>query len=208
MKLMACQVMLILGLLNDVLRNEWDFTGYVISDYDAVPRMIYRQHVVHNKKEAAERSLTSGMDFECPSARGTYCFKYLPELIKEGAVKEAVLDSAVARVLRNKFIMGLFEQPYVKEIPKQEKLTFQENHRKLALKAAEEGMILLKNENNTLPLNKSKIKKLAVIGANADEVHYGTYSNVTKEGVSILEGLKNYADGKFEVHYAEGFQNL
>lgn len=193
-------------LLNDVLRGEWGFTGYVISDFDAVRRMIYRQHIVHDKKEAALRSLSSGMDFECPSERGKYCFKYLPELIAEGALKESVLDSAVARVLRNKFMMGLFEQPYVKEIPKKERLAFQEDHRKLALKAAEEGMILLKNENKTLPLDKNKIKKLAVIGANADEVHYGTYSNVTKEGVSILEGLKTYANGQFEVHYTEGFQ--
>ncbi|WP_242156317.1 glycoside hydrolase family 3 N-terminal domain-containing protein [Aestuariivivens sediminis] len=193
-------------LLNDILRREWGFTGYVISDYDAVRRMIYRQHVVHDKKEAAERALTSGMDFECPSGRDKYCFRYLPQLIKEGSIKEAVLDLAVARVLRNKFLMGLFEQPYVKEIPKKERLVFQEDHRKLALKAAEQGMILLKNDNNTLPLDKAKIKKLAVIGANADEVHYGTYSNVFKEGVSILEGIKTYANGEFEVHYAEGFQ--
>lgn len=193
-------------LLNDVLRDEWGFTGYVISDFDAVRRMIYRQHVVHDKREAAQRSLTAGMDFECPSDRGNYCFKYVPELIRAGEIKESVLDSAVARVLRNKFYMGLFEQPYVLKVGAKDKLETQEKHRKLALKAAEEAMILLKNDNKTLPLNKHSIKKLAVIGANADEVHYGTYSNVTQKGVSILDGLKKYANGDFEVLYAEGFQ--
>lgn len=193
-------------LLNDILRDEWGFTGYVISDYDAVRRMIYRQHVVHNKKEAAKRSISSGMDFECPSSRDNYCFKYLPELIKAGEVKESVLDSAVARVLRNKFQMGLFEQPYVLPVSEKAKKEINDEHAKMALKAAEQGMILLKNENNMLPLNKNKIKRLAVIGANADEVHYGTYSNVNKQGISILEGLKKYANGQFEVHYSEGFQ--
>ena len=193
-------------LLNDILRDEWGFTGYVISDYDAVRRMIYRQHVCYNKAEAAKRAITSGMDFECPSSRENYCFEYLPDLIRAGEIQESVLDSAVARVLRNKLQMGLFEQPYVLEMSSSQRKEMQEKHRQLSLKAAEEGMILLKNENNTLPFNKDEIKSLAVIGPNADEVHYGTYSNVTTPGISILEGLKEYGKGKFEVHYAEGFQ--
>lgn len=193
-------------LLNDVLRDEWGFTGYVISDYDAVRRMIYRQYVCYNKAEAAKRAITSGMDFECPSSRENYCFEYLPALIQAGEIPESVLDSAVARVLRNKFQMGLFEQPYVLSISKNTRNEFQEEHRQLSLKAAEEGMILLKNENNTLPFDSNEIKSLAIIGPNADEVHYGTYSNVSTPGISILEGLKQLGKGKFEVHYAEGFQ--
>lgn len=193
-------------LLNDILRGEWGFTGYVISDYDAVRRMIYRQHVAHDKAEAAQKSINAGMDFECPSSRENYCFKYLTELIRSGAVKESVLDSAVARVLRNKFQMGLFEQPYVLPVKKDVKQKMQKEHGQLAQKAAEEGIILLKNDNETLPFNIDGIKHLAVIGPNADEVHYGTYSNVNQPGISILEGLKAYGKGKFEVHYAEGFQ--
>lgn len=193
-------------LLNDVLRDEWGFTGYVISDFDAVRRMIYRQFVCHNKADAGKRAITSGMDFECPSDRGNYCFKYLPDLIRAGEVEESVLDSAVARVLRNKFQMGLFEQPYVQQISASERKALEQNHRELALKAAQEGIILLKNDNETLPFNADNIKHLAVIGANADEVHYGTYSNVETPGISILDGMKYFANGKFEVHYAEGFQ--
>jgi beta-glucosidase len=193
-------------LLNDILRGEWGFTGYVISDFDGVNRMITYQHVCKDKADAAKRSIVSGMDFECPSDRNAYCFAYLPELIKSGAVAESVLDSAVARVLRNKFEMGLFEQPYVLPVSDSERKDYQEKHRQLALEAAEKGMILLKNDTKTLPFDAAKIKKLAVIGPNADEVHYGTYSNDLTPGVSILEGLKEYGKGKFEVFYAEGYK--
>ena len=193
-------------LLNDVLRGEWGFSGFVISDYDAVNRMVTRQHACRDQAEAGMRAINAGMDFECPSNWKQYCFRFLPDLVKSGAVKESVIDSAVARVLRNKFIMGLFEQPFVKIISKNTRLEMHKNHRQLALQAAEKGMILLKNENKTLPFNETKIRKLAIIGPNADEVHYGNYSNDTTPGVSIVEGLTAYAKGKFEVVYAEGFK--
>ncbi|MEI6139884.1 MAG: glycoside hydrolase family 3 N-terminal domain-containing protein, partial [Mariniphaga sp.] len=192
-------------LLNDVLRGEWGFTGYVISDYDAVNRMVTRQHAALNQAEAGKRAINAGMDFECPSNWKQYCFRFLPELIKSGEVKESVLDSAVSRVLRNKFIMGLFEQPYIKAISETEKLAMQKKHRQIALKAAEEGMILLKNDG-TLPFNENRIKRLAVIGPNADEVHYGNYSNDKTPGISIIEGLTTFGKGKFEVVYSEGFK--
>ena len=192
-------------LLNDVLRGEWGFTGYVISDYDAVNRMVTRQHAALNQSEAGKRAISAGMDFECPSNWKQYCFRFLPELIKAGEVKESVLDSAVARVLRNKMMMGLFEQPYIKTVSETEKLEMQKKHRQIALKAAEEGMVLLKNDG-TLPFSENKIKRLAVIGPNADEVHYGNYSNDKTPGISILEGLTNFGKGKFEVVYSEGFK--
>jgi beta-glucosidase len=192
-------------LLNDVLRGEWGFTGYVISDYDAVNRMVYRQHAALNQAEAGKRSISAGMDFECPSNWKNYCFRFLPNLIKAGEVKESVLDSAVVRVLRNKFLMGLFEQPYIKTVSDNEKLEMQKKNRQIALRAAEEGMVLLQNDG-TLPFNENKIKRLAIIGPNADEVHYGNYSNNKTPGVSILEGLTNYGKGKFEVVYSEGFK--
>jgi beta-glucosidase len=192
-------------LLNDILRGEWGFTGYVISDYDAVNRMITRQHAALNQAEAARMAINAGMDFECPSSWKDYCFSQLPELIRNGEVKELVLDSAVARVLRNKITMGLFEQPYIKTVSENEKLEMQKKHRQIALKVAEEGLILLKNDG-TLPFNENKIRRLAVIGPNADEVHYGNYSNDISPGISILEGLTNYGKAKFEVVYSEGFK--
>jgi beta-glucosidase len=167
--------------------------------------MVYRQHAALNQAEAGKRAITAGMDFECPSNWQEYCFRYLPDLIRAGEVKESVLDSAVARVLRNKFILGLFENPYIKPVPENERLEMQKKHRQIALKAAEEGIILLKNDG-TLPFNENKIKRLAVIGPNADEVHYGNYSNDISPGISILEGLTTYGKSKFEVVYAEGFK--
>jgi beta-glucosidase len=193
-------------LLTNVLRGEFGFTGYVISDYDAVNRMVTRQHACATKAEAGLKSLASGMDFECPSNWKAYCFRSLPQQIKAGELKESVLDSAVARILRNKFIMGLFEHPYVKTVSEKEKLDMQNKHRQIALKAAEEGIILLKNDNKTLPFNENGIKRLAIIGPNSDEVHYGNYSNDVTPGVSILDGMKAYGKGKFEVVYSEGFK--
>jgi len=193
-------------LLTDVLRGEWGFSGYVISDYDAVNRMVTRQHAYATKAEAGKSAIEAGMDFECPSSWTDYCFSYLPSLIKAGDVQESVLDSAVARVLRNKFILGLFEQPYIKLPDEKETASKKATHRQVALKAAEEGMVLLKNDHSTLPFDESKIKRIAVIGPNADEVHYGNYSNDKTPGISILQGLKNYAAGRFEVLYSEGFK--
>lgn len=193
-------------LLNDILRGEWGFTGFVISDYDAVNRMVYRQHACVDQAEAAKRSISAGMDFECPSNWNEYCFRFLPSLIKSGQLKESILDSAVVRILRNKFILGLFEHPYIKEMGENEKSEMRKKHLQIALKAAEEGMILLKNDNNTLPFNENKIKRLAVIGPNADEVHYGNYSNNKSPGISILEGLASYGKGRFQVVYSEGFK--
>jgi beta-glucosidase len=168
--------------------------------------MITKHHTSHDKAEAAMRAITAGMDFECPSNWNNYCFAYLLELIKTGEVKESVLDSAVVRVLRNKFILGLFEQPYIKDVTEDEKLEMQKIHREIALEAAEQGLILLRNENKTLPFNENRIRRLAVIGPNADEVHYGNYSNDISPGISILEGIKRYGKGKFEVFYSEGFK--
>lgn len=193
-------------LLTDILRGEWGFTGYVISDYDGVNRMFTRQHAALNQADAGKLSILSGMDFECPSSWKDYCFRYLPSLIRSGQLKESILDTAVARVLRNKFILGLFEQPYVKVISENEGQELQKKNRLIALKAAEEGIILLKNDNNTLPFDEKEIKRLAVIGPNADEVHYGNYSNDNSPGISILEGISGYGNGKFEVLYAEGFK--
>ena len=193
-------------LLNDVLRGEWGFTGYVISDYDAVNRMVSRQHASASQAEAGQRAIMAGMDFECPSNRQAYCFRFLPNLIRAGEVPMSVLDSAVTRVLRNKFVMGLFEQPYIPVMTDQQAGAMAQENRQLARKTAEQGMILLRNENKTLPFNETRIKRLAVIGPNANEVHYGNYSNDKTPGISILEGLTAFGKGKFEVVYAEGFK--
>jgi len=192
-------------LLTDILRGEWGFDGYVISDYDGVSRMINRQFVCANPAEAGRRAISAGLDFELPSVKTNDCFQHLPELIRSGHLPESVLDLAVTRILRNKFLLGLFENPYTPSLEKTKQVMGSLAHRALAREAAEKGIVLLKNENHTLPFNRSAIKRLAVIGPNADEVHYGSYSP-TNGGVSVLEGLRAYGQGQFEVTYSEGFK--
>lgn len=192
-------------LLTDILRGEWGFEGYVISDYDGVSRMINRQFACKDNEEAARRALNAGMDFELPSIKANDCYQYLEALIKAGKVKESVLDLAVSRVLRNKFALGLFENPYSAGAGLAAAVMNSPAHRALAREAAEKGMVLLKNENQTLPFNLDAVKHLTVIGPNADEVHYGSYSTTTP-GVSILDGMREFGKGTFETHYAEGFK--
>ena len=192
-------------LLTDILRGEWGFNGCVISDYDGVSRMIDRQFVCANPAEACRRAISAGLDFELPSVKSNDCFQNLPDLIRSGQLPESVLDFAVTRMLRNKFLLGLFENPYTPSLEKTKRVMGSPAHRALAREAAEKGIILLKNENHTLPFDRSAIEQLAVIGPNAREVHYGSYSP-TNAGVSILEGVQAYGQGQFAVNYAEGFK--
>src|SRR5262249_27180772 len=122
---------------------------------------------------------------------------------KQGKVSERFVDRALARVLRAKFLTGLFENPYV-DPQKAETISNSPEHQQLALKAAHEAIILLKNQNNLLPLDKSKYKRIAVIGPNAADVHLGGYSGKPGRGVSLLEGIKNKVGSYAEVLYAEG----
>ena len=130
-------------LLTDVLRGEWGFDGYVISDYDGVSRMINRQFVCKNTAEAARRAINAGMDFELPSVRKNDCFQHLEALVKSGEVKEFIIDLSVTRVLRNKFILGLFENPFCAGAEKARQVMNSPEHRALAREAAEKGMVLL-----------------------------------------------------------------
>jgi len=192
-------------LLTDLLRGEWGFDGFVISDYDGVSRTINRQFVCANPADAGLRALNAGVDFELPSTKANDCFQHLATLIRDGKLDGAVLDRAVTRVLRNKFILGLFENPYTPAAEETARVMNSPAHRALAREAAEQGLVLLKNEHRTLPFDRRAIRRLAVIGPNATKVHYGSYA-ATTEGISILQGLRDYGQGQFEVSYAEGFK--
>ena len=188
-------------LLTGVLRNEWGFTGYVTADADAVYRLHLLHKVAENEKQAAALAIQAGVDLELPIDR--QCFPYLTDLVKNKVVAESVLDSACARVLRTKFLLGLFDDPYV-DIEKSARVTNSPSHKDLAQRAAEKAIILLKNDNNTLPYESSLIKNFAVIGPNAKDVHFGGYSIEPRQGTSVLGGIQKYAGEKFNVRYAEG----
>ena len=187
-------------LLDDVLRHEWGFQGVVVSDYFAVNDLITLHHVAANEEVAARTALESGVDVELPAV-ATY--RTLLQQVRDGRVSESLVDRAVARLLRMKFLTGLFDNPYV-DPDYAERVTNSPEHQQLALKAAHEALILLKNQNSLLPIDRSKYRRIAVIGPNAGEVHLGGYSNNPGRGISVLQGIKNKVGSGGEVLFAEG----
>jgi len=187
-------------LLDDVLRHEWAFQGLVVSDYFAVRDLNTLHHIVENNELAAKTALESGVDVELPAA---VAYRTLIQQVREGKVAESSVNRAVARVLHAKFLTGLFEDPYV-DPDRAEKVTNTPGHQQLALQAAREAIILLKNQNRLLPLDRSKYKRIAVIGPNAADVHLGGYSDRPGRGTSVLQGIRDKVGNRGEVLYAEG----
>ncbi len=190
-------------LLTEVLRNDWGFEGLISSDADAINHMHALHSITSDKAASAKKALEAGVDFDLAIFKSEYCFQELPAMVKEGKVSISALDRAVYKVLKVKYEIGLFDNPYI-DVNRVNQVTRSQKHIDLALKTAEKAIVLLKNKDNILPLDISKIKKLAVVGPNAAELQYGSYSMDIKNGVSILEGLRSYGKGKFEVNYTEG----
>jgi len=187
-------------LLTDILRGEWGLNGFVMSDGGGMDVTYEVHRAAKDVTESGVLSIEAGLDYDL-SSRG--CFRNLVEEVRKGRVSEEAIDRAVRGILRVKFECGLFDHPYV-DADFMEKVTRCEAHRALALKAAHEAMVLLKNENATLPFDSTRIRTLAVIGPNAVGIHLGGYSPVPMEGIDVLTGLKEFAKGKFQVLYAEG----
>jgi beta-glucosidase len=187
-------------LLEKVLRQEWGFTGLVASDYDGVTQLAGRHGVAGDKAEAARLALEAGVDIELPDPD---CYLTIPQLVKEGRLSEAAVDRAVARNLRAKFLLGLFENPYV-DPGRAAAVTNSAANRALAAEAARRSIVLLKNEGGLLPLDRNRIRSIAVIGPNADRAHLGGYSDNPGRGVSLLQGITDKVGGKVKVSFAEG----
>jgi len=164
-------------ILKNILRDEWKFDGFVVSDWNSIGEMIFHGFA-KDDKQAAEISANAGLDMEMVT--GAY-LKYLPELIKEGKVLMETIDTAVRNILRVKIRMGLFENPYVDT--KKAPVLYAADHLKAARQAAIESAILLKNDNNILPLAENK--KIAVIGPMANAPH-------DQMGTWVFDGDKNY----------------
>ncbi|MBS1793193.1 MAG: glycoside hydrolase family 3 C-terminal domain-containing protein [Acidobacteria bacterium] len=192
-------------LLRDVLRKEWGWKGFVVSDYYAIWELGYRpdthgHFVAADKKESCALAVRAGVNIELPEPD---CYLELVGLVKKGVLKESELDELVKPMLYWKFKMGLFDDPYV-DPEEAARVVGSETNRELALEAAREAIILLKNENQLLPLNLKKLKKIAVVGPNADRSLLGGYSGRPKYDVSVLEGIRTRVGGRAEVVYAEG----
>jgi beta-glucosidase len=189
-------------LMTDILRTEWGFNGFVVSDWASVEQLV-DHGIAKDKAQAGVLALTAGVDMEMVSR--TY-IENLPRLIRAGKFSEAILDTAVRRVLRVKYRLGLFEHPYVD--PKlQEKVILAPEHRQVARQAARESMVLLKNEGHLLPLAKTT-KSIALIGPLADhrKVMLGTWSTGAKseDAVTLLEGLKKAVGDGCKINYVAG----
>jgi len=187
-------------LLTGILRDDWGFNGYVMSDGGGMYTTIRDHHAAADSAESGVLSVKAGIDFDLSNGG---CFIPLVAQVKMGNVSEEFIDRAARNVLRVKFIAGLFDAPYT-DLKKMDKVYNSKEHKALALKAAHEAMVLLKNEGNTLPLDAAKIKTLAIIGPDAADIHLGGYSPWPMRGVGVLKGIQDFAGGKFKVEYAEG----
>ncbi len=194
-------------LMTGILRDEWGFDGFVVTDYTAINEMV-PHGVVANNKEAAELAFNAGVEMDMQG--GLYA-QYIPELIKEGRIKESTLDAYVKRVLEMKYRLGLFEDPYRYLNPKREEQTlYSQELMDHALEVAKESIVLLKNEsvNNRpiLPLSKST-KSIALIGPLADNQKdmLGTWhvAGDASKAITLLQGIKDTASD-VKINYARG----
>jgi beta-glucosidase len=187
-------------LLNTKLKREWGFGGFVISDACAVGGANVLHFTAGGYSEAGKQAVENGLDVIFQTDIDHASLFSGPFL--DGSVRRGAIDSAVTRVLRAKFELGLFENPYIDTV----NLTSQKQlmeHRETTLQAARESIVLLKNENGILPISP-KVKSIAVIGTEAMETRFGGYSGTGNDPVSILDGIRNTAPAGIKIYYSPG----
>lgn len=192
--------------LDERLRKDFGFTGYVVSDSDAVEYLHTKHRTAANMKESVYQSVMAGLNVRCTFRTPDSYVLPLRELVNEGTIPMSVIDARVRDVLRVKFLVGLFDQPYQMNLQEADKMVDGEANNEWALRASRESIVLLENKNNTLPLDASKLAKVAVIGPNADETSYANthYGPLMTNTISVFKGLQTALDGKAEVVYAKG----
>ena len=189
-------------LLDTLLRQEWGFRGQVVTDCWALDDIWARHKVVDEKVQAAAMAAHAGANLNCG-----YLYKYLPEAMEKGIVNEATINEIVKPVLRTRIKLGLLgnekENPYSEIFPD---VVNSENHRKLAYEAAVKSIVLLKNKNHVLPLDKKKLHKLYVTGPTAADITVllGNYNGFSGNFVTLLEGIINKVDAGTVVDYYKG----
>jgi beta-glucosidase len=189
-------------LLKDVLRKEWKYKGLVVSDWWGIDQLWNKHRIALNEKDAARKAFNAGVTIDLPFGNN---YAHLVRLVKEGAIKMPAIDSAVSYILDLKFRMRLFEEGDI-SLEDAKAHMADPKGRLLAREAAEKSIILLKNENNILPLDQSKYKKIAVVGPCAAVNYLGDYSGIPGRNVSLLQGIKDKVGNSTEVVYAPGVQ--
>ncbi len=188
-------------LLTKVLRQDWGFNGYVVSDCGGPSLLVSAMKYVKTKEAAATLSIKAGLDLECGD---DVYMEPLLNAYKQYMVSQADIDSAAYRVIRARMHLGLFDDhalnPYSKISPE---VIGSAKHKELALESARQSIVLLKNAKNTLPINPNKVKSIAIVGINAANAEFGDYSGApVNEPMSVLQGIKNRMGDKVKVIHA------
>ncbi|KRD61041.1 glycoside hydrolase family 3 [Flavobacterium sp. Root935] len=189
-------------LLTDVLRKEWGFKGLVVSDLGAIKYIQTTHKVADSPKDAIREAVSAGVDMQFYDFSNEFWQNTVIELVNEKKLTMENIDRAAGAVLRLKFLLGLFENPYTDKNLIKERFHTKENQA-VALEAAQKSMILLKNDNNILPLSKS-IKNIAVIGPNANASRMGGYAPKNSVGTTVFEGIQQIVGKTANVVYEEG----
>ncbi|HET6558626.1 MAG TPA: glycoside hydrolase family 3 C-terminal domain-containing protein [Prolixibacteraceae bacterium] len=189
------------SVLSGILRDEWGFQGYIVSDCGAISDIWQYHKIAKDAAEASALAVKRGTDLECGDN-----YRALPEAVKRGIITEKEIDVAVARLMTARMKLGMFD-PAEKVSYAQIPFSVNDNpaHDRLARTAAQKSIVLLKNASNTLPLSK-KLGRIAVIGPNADEVEslWGNYNGIPSNPVTVLKGIMNKVTPQTEVIYAQG----
>lgn len=191
--------------LTDVLRGEMGFTGYVVSDSDAVEYLHGKHRVAANQKESVRQTVLAGLNVRTNFSKPETFVLPLRELVKEGTIPQGVLDSRVRDVLRVKFRRGLFDRPY-RSLAEADKVALAPEHFELSKRASREAIVLLKNDRNFLPLDAAKFKTIALCGPNADSIEYtrAHYGPLTNPVITVKNALESHGGGRFKVLYTIG----
>jgi beta-glucosidase len=191
-------------LLTDILKEQWEFNGFVVSDTGGIKSLVQQHRWAKTFEEGAAMAVLAGCDLDDDEY-----MKCLPAAVKEGLVSEQALNRAVSRVLLARFRLGEFDPP---EMVPYSKISPDEicspRHRQLALQAAREAIVLMSNREHFLPLNRKKLKSIAVIGPHANVFTAGGYSGKASDPVTPLQGIRNRASQGIEILYAKGCEIL
>ena len=192
--------------LTERLRGEMGFRGYVVSDSDAVEYLYTKHGTAKDMKEAVRQSVEAGLNVRCTFRSPESFVEPLRELVKEGGISEETINNRVRDILRVKFLIGLFDSPYQMQLAEADKVVENPEHEAVALQASRESIVLLKNDNKTLPLDIDKVKTISVCGPNADEEGYALthYGPLAVDVTTVLEGIKEKVAGKTEILYTKG----
>lgn len=192
--------------LTELLRQEYGFRGYVVSDSEAVEFVHSKHHVADSYDEAVRQVVEAGLNVRTHFTPPKDYILPVRRLVKEGKLSMKSVDRVVADVLRVKFELGLFDSPYVEDPKAADKIVGADKHRDFVMEMQKQSLVLLKNENSLLPLDKGQLKKVLVAGPLAKETNYmiSRYGPQELENVTVYEGIRNYLGDRVEVGYAKG----